>query len=120
MEEKKTNPYYRIEAILALFDITAYALAKQIGLNRPDSLYNIRDGRIKNITGELALKIQSVYTSLNLNWILTGEGKMIDINHDDNDEVSKSKEKAIIQMNKKLVELMRRVQELEKIIKNTK
>lgn len=91
-----TNENYdRIQAILDLFGLTAYSLAMKIGINRPDVFYNIRDGKTKNISSELALKIQSVYTSLNLNWILTGEGEMIE--GANNEYSSEEKEKKPIE-----------------------
>lgn len=118
MEKKITDAITRIKVISELFNVTPYALAKQIGLKRPDVLYNILDGKTKHISGELALKIHAVYSTLNFNWLLTGEGKMIDLNNNDGGEVTK--DKAIIELNKKWVELDTRVKKIEKIIKEYK
>lgn len=90
MPNSPDNPFYRIEAILDLYCLSANAFAKNIGIGRPETLYNIRDGKIKTISADLALKIHNCYSAINIHWLITGQGKMIDIPDDsslDKDEI---------------------------------
>lgn len=77
MSSKNENPYYRIENIIDHLKITANGLAKAIGLPRTQNLYDIRDGKIKKISFDLADKIITVFPQFNRDWIISGDGKMI-------------------------------------------
>ena len=51
-------------------------LAQKMGIPRSQSLYDIRDGKIKNISHAYADRIRSVYPNYSRIWLLTGEGSM--------------------------------------------
>ncbi len=52
-------------------------LAQKMGIPRSQSLYDIRDGKIKNISHAYADRIRSVYPNYSRIWLLTGEGSML-------------------------------------------
>ena len=96
-----TNSYSRIQEILDYYCITANAFSKRIGLKRPQSLYDIRDGKVKTISYYIAQKIHEAYKEIDLDWILTGQGEMM--SQSDNDVIDKDK---IIAIMEKTIELL--------------
>lgn len=66
-----------LEKVLEYKKMSYNELAKSIGLKRSQGLYDIRDGKIKRISIDLAEKITGFIPELNRVWILTGEGEMI-------------------------------------------
>lgn len=75
MSKSNKNPYYRIEAILELYCLSANAFAKKIGIGKTELLYNIRDGKVKTISADLCFKITEVFSAIDPNWLLTGQGR---------------------------------------------
>ena len=51
-------------------------LAKELGLKTVQTLYDIRDGK-HGISKDVAEKIQAKYLNINITWLLTGEGEML-------------------------------------------
>lgn len=68
------KPIERLEFISNEEEITLNKLSKEVGLPRPQVFYEIRSGKIKDISGDLAEKIIKRYPKYNLKWVLTGEG----------------------------------------------
>lgn len=64
-----------IEALLFEYRMTASAFAKSCGLV-PVQIYDIQNGKIKNISQGVASKILDKYSELNKGWLLSGEGPM--------------------------------------------
>jgi predicted transcriptional regulator len=64
-----------IEALLFEYRMTASAFAKSCGLV-PVQIYDIQNGKIKNISQGVASKILDKYSELNKGWLLSGEGSM--------------------------------------------
>lgn len=71
-----TDPAERINQIIRLYDTTVNAFSKEIGLKRSQALYDIINGKTKNITRGIASNMIAVHPELNLTWLLTGEGQM--------------------------------------------
>lgn len=71
------KPNEILEAILAKEEINYSQLAKAMGLNRTQPLYDIRDGKIKSISKNYVEKILSAFPHYNKIWLLTGEGEML-------------------------------------------
>lgn len=67
----------RVQKILEIYQINAYALAEAIGLDRPQAIYDILKGKTKAITERMAIKIISAYKDINKVWLLTGEGNVL-------------------------------------------
>lgn len=67
----------RLERILKKTGTTYNSFAKGIGMQRSQVLYDIRDGRIKDISASLATLIVKKYPEFNQTWLLTGEGDML-------------------------------------------
>ena len=53
------------------------SLAKAIKLKRSQNLYDIESGKVKSISSELSEKIVLAYPKLNRQYLLTGEGEII-------------------------------------------
>ncbi len=66
----------RLSAILRQYDISINALSKRLGLDRPQVLYDIMNGKTKSITEGMASKIISVFSDISKSWLLSGEGEM--------------------------------------------
>lgn len=62
-----------IEQICKERTITLRALAAKTGINEK-KLYNIKAGRIKTISAEMAQQINAVYPEYSVLWLLTGDG----------------------------------------------
>lgn len=66
-----------IAAILKNEGITPAQLAKDIGLNRPQAIYDIMNGKAKSITQKMATRIKNAKPLYDYDWLLTGNGQMI-------------------------------------------
>lgn len=69
-----------INAILLQENITGAQLAKDIGLSRPQAVYDILNGKVIKVSARMANLIHSAKPIYNLDWLLTGEGVMLDKN----------------------------------------
>lgn len=67
----------RIEAILALADLSASAFAKKIGVRTPQTIYDLTSGKTRTLSPDVLSKITSCYPSLSVEWLMTGEGEML-------------------------------------------
>lgn len=80
-----------IEDILSYLSANPNAFAKSIGIH-PTQVYDLKSGKIKHISPTVADKIISVYPCFNRLWLLTGEGKMLNVedsisqNHDSDED----------------------------------
>lgn len=71
------TPKEILEYILSQEKITYAQLSKDMNLSRAQSLYDIRDGKVKRISDNYASKIIAAYPKYNRVWLLTGEGEML-------------------------------------------
>ena len=71
------TPKEILEYILSEEKITYSQLSKEMNLPRAQSLYDIRDGKVKRISENYASKIIAAYPKYNRVWLLTGEGEML-------------------------------------------
>lgn len=76
MNTEILSPYGRLQKIMDYFELNPNSFAKKIGLKRTQNLYDIRDGKVKKISIDLANKITTVFTVINRDWILDGSGEM--------------------------------------------
>ena len=68
----------RIDALVAYGGFkNVTALASALDLNGPQQIYDIRSGKTKSISAELADKIFLVFPELSKDWVLSGRGEMI-------------------------------------------
>lgn len=74
------NAKERINAILLHEGITAAQLGEQIGDRRPQAIYDILNEKTKSISKTMAAKIQSAKPYYHLEWLISGEGPMLDEN----------------------------------------
>lgn len=51
--------------------------SEKIGLGRPQAIYDIQNGKTKNISPGMADKIISVFPEIDRGWLLTGVGDML-------------------------------------------
>lgn len=70
------NPIERIELILINFQINSAQFTKKIGVSQ-SWVYDLKIGKIKKISEEVADKIVNAFPEINKIWLLTGEGEML-------------------------------------------
>lgn len=66
----------KLGEILKFLSINTLNFSREIGVT-PQQIYDIKSGKIKSITANLAAKIVSRYPEISLNWLLTGKGEML-------------------------------------------
>lgn len=64
-----------VEVIADNERISLSELAKSIGA-KPQNMYDIRSGKVRSVSAQLADKILSVYPKYSRTWIITGDGNM--------------------------------------------
>lgn len=117
----------RIEKVLEINSLNAKTLSERIGLDRPQAIYDIINGKTKTITEKMAFKIISAFPNIQKVWLLTGEGNVlhrvdlapdIDINKIEdndieNDRDNKSLLEIIADQQKTIKYLRERIESLE-------
>lgn len=66
----------KINLILDHVGIKAPTFAKHIGV-KYQRILDIQNGKVKNISAEVASRIIDAYPQFNIEWLLTGEGEML-------------------------------------------
>ena len=66
-----------IKEICSHYNVTIPQLANRLGYGRAQGLYDIANGKVKRISAQLIQKLSSEFSDLNKNWLLTGEGEML-------------------------------------------
>ena len=66
----------KINLILDHVGIKAPTFAKNIGV-KYQRILDIQKGKVKNISAEVASRIIDAYPQFNIEWLLTGEGEML-------------------------------------------
>ncbi len=66
-----------INSILLQENITGSQLAKDIGLTRPQAIYDILSGKVLKVSARMANLIHTAKPMYNINWLLTGDGDML-------------------------------------------
>ena len=66
----------KINLILDHVGIKARTFAKHVGV-KYQRILDIQNGKVKNISAEVASRIIDVYPQFNIEWLLTGEGEML-------------------------------------------
>ena len=95
-----------INAILKREGITASDLATDIGMKRPQAIYDILNGKTKNVTKTMAMKIKSAKPIYSEDWLLTGEGVMLDTEYTENTSQPQ------VSMQSEVVALLHRIDKL--------
>jgi plasmid maintenance system antidote protein VapI len=83
METTITESSSRLTAFLDYLGVSANQFAGNIGLKGNSSIYHILNGR-NEISEAFAYKVSNSYSNINTNWLLTGNGSMIN-----NEEINK-------------------------------
>ena len=66
----------KINLILDHVGIKAPTFAKHVGV-KYQRILDIQNGKVKNISAEVASRIIDAYPQFNIEWLLTGEGEML-------------------------------------------
>lgn len=66
-----------INKILDYTQLNPKSFSERIGLDRPQAIYDIQNGKTKAISPRMADKITSVFPEIDRVWLLTGEGEML-------------------------------------------
>lgn len=69
----------RIEVLLKETGLSAAAFSRLVGYESPQAIYDLRRGRTKHISHDVAERIVECLPSVSRVWLLTGEGDMGDI-----------------------------------------
>lgn len=72
------NPSDILNKILTYSELNPKSFSEHIGLDRPQAIYDILNGKTKSISQSMASKIVSVFPDIQKSWLLTGEGDMIE------------------------------------------
>jgi len=80
------NTRDRLERILEHTGTTYNSFSKAIGLKRSQNLYDIRDGKVKNFSKGLTSDMVKQYPDLNVTWLISGEGEMLNTKTHSNTE----------------------------------
>ncbi len=75
MAHNENNHWERIEKVIQWRQTNVKQFAEQIGLSRPDLLYNIKSGK-NGISRRLASVISDRFADIDMTWLLTGTGEM--------------------------------------------
>ena len=75
----------RIIEVKKFTGLSFNGLAKELGLNTAQTLYDIKNGK-HGISKEVAQKIQARYLNINYSWLITGEGEMLKPENDIKEE----------------------------------
>jgi hypothetical protein len=78
--------WQRLEKVIKWTGHAINAFAREIGLNRAENLYQIKNGN-NRISRNLADIIVEKYPRINKGWLLTGEGYMFAVNDESNSSV---------------------------------
>lgn len=66
-----------IDKLLEFFQLNAKSFSEKIGLDRPQAIYDIQNGKTKGISPRMADKIISAFPEVDKAWLLSGEGEML-------------------------------------------
>ena len=66
-----------IDKLLEFFQLNAKSFSEKIGLDRPQAIYDIQNGKTKCISPRMADKIISAFPEVDKAWLLSGEGEML-------------------------------------------
>lgn len=81
----------RLKKVLSYLSVTGTELAKRCGMRRPDTIYRTLRGE-RPLTRKTALLICDAHPHINLAWLLTGEGKML--NESETAQIARDKKNA--------------------------
>lgn len=73
---KVLNSAEIIDRITEKYNISVNELAKRLGYNRAQTIYDIQKGKTKNISDKMADRFIDTFPELNRVWLLTGQGLM--------------------------------------------
>jgi len=79
----KQTPKEVLNSLAEHYNISLSELAKRAGYDRPQSFYDVVNGKTKKISAQMAKGISSVFPQVSLPWILTGEGDMLNKIYDE-------------------------------------
>lgn len=70
-----------INKLLEYSEMNPKKFSEKIGLMRPQAIYDIQNGKTKNISQGMVDKIISVFPEIDRVWLLTGDGEMLRESH---------------------------------------
>lgn len=91
MDSDFTTGIVVLNKILDHERLTINILAEKLGMKRAQALYDINNGKTKNISAKMADKIRSTFPHYNRSWLMSGEGEML---KDTTEEASQQPRKA--------------------------
>ena len=111
------NTKERLEKVLEHADASYNSFSKNIGLKRSQNLYDIRDGKVKNISFELASLITVKFPEISRTWLLTGDGDMLLKKETDHLNVDNIVDELITQLKERLKDKEDTIKDKNDIIK---
>jgi predicted transcriptional regulator len=112
----------RLQLVMNHFDLSVNSLAVQLGISRT-AIHNIvsENGRRTSPSHDFYTKLKESYENINLNWLITGEGKMLLdsaplLAAEAQGEYKKSPDlkQALLSIQEELSEVKKRIERLEK------
>ena len=76
MDSLHSGQWDRLDAVIKWLELTPHSFAREIGLNRSENLYRIKNNK-NGISRRLAAQIVEKYPTVNDVWLLTGSGSML-------------------------------------------
>lgn len=79
-DETICDPYFdwlQLEKVIEFSGKTTSAFARDIGLSRAETLYQIKKGN-NHLSKELIKRIKNKYPNISVRWLLTGVGEMFE------------------------------------------
>lgn len=78
MGNEDVNPFYgRIEQIADYYGLTLRGLSVKLGLPSPQIFYDMKSGKIKNLSGKIIKAIQENLPEVNILWVMMGVESML-------------------------------------------
>lgn len=71
------NPAQRIEALIQANGLNAKSFSEMLGYDRPQVVYDLLNGRTRNVSSSMANRILNVFPDVDRIWLLTGKGEML-------------------------------------------
>lgn len=98
-----------LNQILSHYDVTINKFAEEVGQVK-QTFYDIKNGKIKSFSPDVAKKITKRFPELNFVWLTTGEGKMFNKNMnsdiiDDKNEEKSAKDIASLKQKIEILQL---------------
>lgn len=87
-----------LRKILEYSELNINELSGKLQMDRPQALYDIQNGKTKSVSKSMADKILSVFPEFNRYWLITGEGDMLKLSTEVNNQKIKGDKNQVFQV----------------------